>query len=361
MSQRHTSRSFQTAGERLVFIPLPLIAFLAALLFSPARTACQGVGEGRGVNGLVRDAASHDPVAGARVDLVSQNGFAAPSTYTNENGEFHFFARDGDYQITVSKMGYEKAERSISIVGGHSTELGIDLSHSSSEPGLDKETSPAETVSAHELSAPPGARDDFAKGKELMGRKDYDGAIASFQKATREFPDFYEAYARMGVAQYMAGHADDARASLQKSIGLSKSKYPDAIFDLADVYNNVGDYAAAEPLARQVVALDGSSWRGYFELARALLGLKRYADAGQSAQKCVELSPNNRPVYIILTNIHIGAHDYPSALKDIDAYLKLDPDSSTSEAMRSTRAQLARAVADAKKNQGQSKSDQKPQ
>jgi tetratricopeptide (TPR) repeat protein len=327
------------------------------------RAICQGIGVAGGVNGFVRDAGSHDPVVGARVDLMSPNGFAAPSAYTNENGEFHFFARDGDYQITVAKIGYQKTQLSVSVVAGHSTQIDIDLSRadSNSDSSSNEEKTPAGTVSAHELSAPSAARDDYSKGKESMAKKDFGGAIASFQKATREFPDFYEAYAQMGVAQYMAGHADEARASLRKSIDLSKSKYPTAIFDLADVYNDVGDYARAEPLARQVVALDPSSWRGYFESARALLGLKRYPEAEQSARKSIDLAPKNQQAYIIRTNIHIGMRDYPAALKDIDAYLKLDPSSSTSDAMRSTRAQVAKAISGAAKNSKPPKSAQKPQ
>jgi tetratricopeptide (TPR) repeat protein len=338
-----------------------LVAFVTSLCF-PVQLFGQGVGEARGVSGMVRDAKSHDPVVGARVDLVAESGLAAPTAYSNENGEFHFFARDGDYQIMVTKIGYEKSQVSVSIVGGHSTELNIDLRPAASDSGASgPEKDLPGTISAHELSAPSNARDDYAKGKDLMTRKDYDGAIESFQKATREFPDFYEAYARMGVAQYMAGHANDARTSLQKSIDLSNSKYSDALFDLADVYNDIGNYSGAEPLARQVIALNESSWHGYFELSRALLGLKRYPDAEQSAQKCIGLVPQNRQIYIILTNIHIGMHDYPKAVSDIDAYLQLDPNGPTSEAMRSTRSQLARAIADSKKNRGPSKSSEKPQ
>lgn len=339
-----------------------LLASCIAALFLPASLLAQGTSLEGGLNGYVRDAGTHDPVVSARVDLMAANGLAAPTTYTDENGEFRLgHIRDGDYRLVVSKMGYEKTEVAISVVAGHSTQLDIDLSKTSSDAGGASEsvTTPAEPVSAHELSAPSVARDDYAKGKDLMAKNDYDGAIAAFQKATREFPDFYEAYASMGVAQYMSGHAADARASLQKSIDLSKGKYPDALFDLADVYNDINDYASAEPLAKQVIDVDASSWHGYFERARALLGLKRYADAVQNAQKSIELAPRNQQAYVILTNAHIATHDYAAALQDIDAYLKLDPSSPASEAMRSTRAQLVKALADAKNPSP--KSDQKPQ
>jgi tetratricopeptide (TPR) repeat protein len=312
--------------------------------------AAQGISLAGGITGYVRDAGSHDPVVAARVDVISPNGFAAPTTYTNENGEFFFnYIHDGDYQVMVRKIGYDDVQTGVSVVAGHSTQLDIDLPRKKSASSSSEKTGPPATVSAHELSAPADARDDYAKGKALMAKNDYAAAVDAFQKATREFPDFYEAYAKLGVSQYMSGHAVDARASLQKSVDLSKGKYPDALFDLADVYNDVGDFADAETLSKQLIALDNSSWQGYFEGARAELGLKRYPDAERSAKKAIELKPEDRQAYIILTNIHIAMHEYPDVLKDIDAYLKLDPNSSTSDAMRATRAQVVRAISDSKK------------
>jgi len=339
-----------------------MTALLAALVLFPSAVAAQAGANG-GVSGSVRDAGSQDPVVSARVELMSGNGLAAPASFTDETGEFHFgYLPDGDYRIDITKMGYQKTEIAISIVAGHSTPIEIDLKRKSSdsESSTNEETGRPETISAHELSAPRKARDDYSKGKEWMDKKDYVKAIAAFQKAIREFPDFYEAYARMGVAQYMAGHAADARASLQKSIDLSNGEYADALFDLADVYNDVGDYAAAEPLAKRVITLDGASWHGYFEVARSLLGLKRYPEAERNGQKCVKLAPYNQRARVILTNIHIGMHDYPAAVDDIDAYLKLDSTSSASDTLRGTRAQLARAIADAQKKSGAPQKTQKP-
>ncbi len=340
-----------------------MTALLAALVLFPSAVVASSAGRNGGVSGYVRDAASQDPVVSARVELMSPGGLAAPMTFTGETGEFHFgYLPDGDYRVVVSKIGYEGTEIAISVVAGHSTPIEIDLKRKSSdsESSTNEETGRPETISAHELSAPPKARDDYSKGKELMDQKDYDKAIAAFQKAIREFPDFYEAYAQMGVTQYLSGRAADARASLQKSIDLSNGEYADALFDLADVYNDVGNYAAAEPLAKRVITLDSTSWHGYFELARSLLGLKRYPEAERNGQKCAKLAPYNQRARVILTNIHIGMHDYSAAVDDIDAYLKLDSTSPTSDTLRSTRAQLARAIADAQKKSSAPQKTQKP-
>ncbi|MGH9734893.1 MAG: tetratricopeptide repeat protein [Candidatus Acidiferrales bacterium] len=325
------------------------VASIALLFFFPWNLAAQGPSEAHGITGYVRDAGSHEPVVSARVDLMSPNGLAAPTVYSNENGEFHFYIGDGDYQISVSKIGYQsQSQIAVTVLAGHSSEVDVDLMRKDSDSSSNATPGPASTISAHELSAPSVARENYAKGKDLMARKNYDAAIAAFEQATREFPDFYEAYAQMGVAQYVSGHAVEARASLQKSIEMSKGKYPDALFDLAEVFNDLGQYSDAVPLAKQVIALDASSWHGYFESARAFHGLKQYKDAETNAKKAIELAPKNGQIYIILTNIHIGMHDYPSAVQDIDGYLKLDSSSPTADAMRSTRAQLVKAIADAK-------------
>ncbi|HUJ33489.1 MAG TPA: carboxypeptidase regulatory-like domain-containing protein [Candidatus Acidoferrum sp.] len=336
---------------------LILTALAACLLASAERAAPQGISEISQVAGFVRDAASHEPVVSARIDLISPNGFAAPTQYSDSNGEFHFgYIKDGDYHILVRKMGYANAELSFSVVAGHQSRLDVDLqredSDSASGPRPNPGAGPSETVSAHELTVPEKARSDYGRGKDLMAKQDYTGAVEQFQKAIQEFPTFYEAYARMGVAQYMGGQAAEARTSLQKSIDLSNGKYADAMFDLADVLNDINDFAGAEPLARQEIALEDSSWRGHFELARALLGLKHYTDAEQSAKKSLGLNVRNRQVYVILTNIHIGMHDYPSVLRDIDGYLKLDTDSPTAGQMRATRASVVKALADAQGKQG---------
>jgi len=338
---------------RLFYAMGILIGLSPASMALPAGAGNQGITDSSQVAGFVRDAASGDPLVSARVELISPGGVAAPEQFTNISGEFHFnYVKDGDYKVLVRKMGYEDGQADISVSGGHESHVDIELRAKAADSSPSPPPGSTETVSAHELAAPERARDDYAKGKDLIAKHDFDAAVGEFHKAIQEFPGFYEAYTKMGMAQYMSGHAAEARDSLQKSIDLSEGKYPDALFGMADVLNDVEDFAAAEPLARREIALEPSAWRGHFELSRALLGLKRYPDAEQSAKKSLELNPKNRQVYIVLTNIHIEMHAFPEVLHDIDAYLVLDPDSPTAGQMRATRASVVKALADAQGKQG---------
>ncbi|HTS12034.1 MAG TPA: carboxypeptidase regulatory-like domain-containing protein [Candidatus Limnocylindrales bacterium] len=338
---------------RLLYAMGILIGLSPASMALPPGAGNQGITDSSQVAGFVRDAASGDPLVSARVELISPGGVAAPEQFTNISGEFHFnYVKDGDYKVLVRKMGYEDGQADISVAGGHESHVDIELRARAADSSPSPPPGSPETVSAHELAAPARARDDYAKGKDLMAKANFDEAVEEFRKAIQEFPTFYEAYAKMGVAQYLSGHAAEARGSLQKSIDLSDGKYPDALFDLANILNDVDEFSAAEPLARREILEEPSSWRGHFQLSRALLGLKRYADAEQSAKKAIGLNPKNRLAYVVLTNIHIETHAYPEVLHDIDAYLALDPDSPAAGQMRATRANVVKALSDAQGKQG---------
>jgi tetratricopeptide (TPR) repeat protein len=330
--------------QQSVFFSLMLLlgALLPFVLAGSA--AAQGDTQSTKILGTVTDAATHQPVVSARVDLMSPKGFASPTQYTNTDGIFYFDRiGDGDYHLRVRKIDYLDTESDVTVIANHQTRIELELHHVVSDAGTAPSSS--ETISSHQLTVPVNARDEYKKGKELMAKKDYSGALAQFNKAVNDYAPYYEAYADIGVVQFLLGHAPEARASLQKSLDLSEQKYPDAVFDMADLLNDTQDYAGAEPLAREEVVLEDSSWRGYYQLARALLGLRQLPDADRNAKKAQLLNPEDPKIYVILTNIHIARRDYASVLQDIDGYLKLDPDSPASQQMRATRAQVSRALA----------------
>jgi len=321
---------------------MALFALLHLALAGSA--AAQGDTEATKILGIVKDAGTHEPVVSARVDISSAKGMASPTTYTNTEGTFYFNRlSDGDYRVTIRKIGYQDIETGVTIIATHQTRVELEMHREVSDAGTAPSSS--ETISSHQLTVPVNAREDYKKGKDLMAKKDYSSALNAFEKAVSEYDPYYEAYADMGVAQFLLGHTPEAIQSFQKSIDLSKGKYADAVFDYANLLNDTRDFVNAAPLARQDIALEDMTWRGYFQLARALLGLKQIPEAEKNARKAQQLNPQDRQIYVILTNIHIAKRDYPAVLDDIDSYLKLDPDSPAAQQMRTTRAQVARVVA----------------
>jgi len=318
---------------------------LSLLCLAAPRCAAQAqVDNNHAVLGTVHDSATHDPVAGVRVELVlGGNQLAAAPQTTSTEGQFRFYGVPGDYFILARKEGYVPAQQKFSIVAGQEISVTIDLVRQ--PPEVSSSAAPGEAISAHQLTVPAKAREAYGKGMTLVdSKKDYAGAIVQFESAVRDYPSYYEAYAEMGVTHYHMGDAAAAEEDLRKSIELSSGKYSYAVVDLAELMNNTGRFADAEPVARQAIGADGSSSRGYYELARAEWGLKRPADAEGNAAKSRDLKPDYPLVYLMLTNIHLALKNYSSALQDIDAYLKLDPGSPTSEQVRKTREQISHAI-----------------
>ena len=321
----------------LALVGLVLLALAAAQDGGPTR--------GLSIGGIVRDDETQQPITAVALELhgnSSEN--AVHPTVSGTRGEFQFNSvGSGDFHIIAHAHGYEPASIPVMLGGVPIFNMTVPMHRIGSEHAAP----PTDPVSLHELNIPDKARDAFDKGmKQLMGAKpDYRRALASFERAIREYSDYYEAYAEMGVAYAHLGDRAAAELSLRKSVQMSASRYPDALFLLSEMLNDAGQFIDAEGFSRQCATQDESSWSCELELARALAGLKHPAEAEAIANKASALNPNNAKTYLVLGNIHIQERKYEAVVKDFDAYLKLDPSGPMSDQVRVAQTQARKALA----------------
>jgi tetratricopeptide (TPR) repeat protein len=296
----------------------------------------------KALSGYIREEGSSHVIASVRVDMQSPSGNPISSTFSDSNGAYEFDnISGGDCYLMAQHAGYTTTRELVQPQGSPHFFKDLYLRPASDE----SEPKSIDPVSQHELSIPPKARDAFEKGVQLVVEKsDYRGAVSQFARAIAKYPSYYEAYAAMGLAQNKIGDAAAAEASLRKSIELSAEKYPQALIDLASMFNSEKRFSDAEPLLRKVIALDASSWRGQFELAAALSGLQRFGDALVSASAARDLKPDNPQIYLLLYNLHIRTDDFPAALRDTENYLKLVPDGAAADRVRKMQEQVKKAV-----------------
>lgn len=317
---------------------------LLSVCCSPRLFAQDTSYSGHTISGFVRDDASNDPIQGVSLEIDSSGSRAKPGMISGTDGEFRFGGlASGDYSIVATMPGYETATNNVTVLRGNSPSITISLHRVAATPAAG-----AAMISAHQLGVPAKAQDAFAKGHKLLHDDAQPAkAIPEFQRAIHEFPTYYEAYAEIAVAEYHLKNLQGAETDLKKAVELSASKYPEALFLLAELENDQHRYAEAEPLAREAVALDESSWHGHFELARALVGLNRGEEAEGSAIRARDLKPDNAPVYLVLANCHMLEHHYFAVLQDFDAYLKVEPNGSQSENIRQRRDRLQKELQNA--------------
>jgi Flp pilus assembly protein TadD len=308
------------------------------LAFHPAVFSQGTSGRSGAVAGTVREEGTNTLLQGVTLDILSSGSQLKPSLSSGMSGEFSFGrVPAGDYSIVAKKDGYETSTTKVMVFPGGAQPVVILLR----KVGPNTEMGSAGATSVHELSIPQKAREAFEKGRKLLEEEGQPAeSIPEFQKAIQAYPSYYEAYTEIGVANYSLRNPRDAEEALKKAVQLSSQKYLKPLYLLSDLYNGQQRYAEAEPLARQAAELENSDWHGHFELARALVGLKRGVEAEASASKCRDLKPDNAPVYLVLANAHMLQQNYSAVVQDFDSYLKLEPTGLLSDNVRQRRDRL---------------------
>ena len=342
---------------------------VVAILLSPLSLAAQYPGSqfpgtgtrGRAnirfeVSGAIRDDATNRAVDSVRVDLRQITGATSASAFTNSNGEFSFAeVRAGTYLLVIDAIDYEPVSQQIIVDG---TVMGLEVAlHPNHGP---KAMSKSATVSARELSIPEKAHEAMQKALVLLYQKsDYRGSLVQFQHAIKAYPDYYEAYAQMGVAYVNLNDPANAEQALRKSIEVSQERYVDAYCMLANLLSSNKQFTDAESAARKATDLDANSWQAYFELAHALYEMQEYSEAEKSAAAASELKPDNVALHLLLADIHGRLGNLPATLNDLNAYLKLAPTGPDADRARTVRDQIQHDLANPPEAQpaGPSRSD----
>jgi tetratricopeptide (TPR) repeat protein len=207
-------------------------------------------------------------------------------------------------------------------------------------------------VSAHELQIPPKAREAFNKGTELLAAKDSTSSIEEFQRAIKIFPEFYEAYYKIGLADLNLRDYVEAQAAFETSIDLSKGRYAPSQFGLGVALCAQKRFSEAEDAARAGLDQYPDDAAGHFTMAWILFTAHRLPEAEKSARQAVLYNANLATAYLLLAQIHLQLNDLSAVAADLDAYLRLDPTGSHGAEARAVRMQAQRVLAKQQRQSG---------
>jgi tetratricopeptide (TPR) repeat protein len=185
-------------------------------------------------------------------------------------------------------------------------------------------------ASAPELSIPRKALQAFENGVSHLSKNDAAGSIPYFQHAIAEFASFHEAYYKMGVADLKLWRIADAEQAFRKSIELSGGHDSQPLLALGAVLDFQDKFSEAEGVLRRGLVLDPTSWSGHYCLGWALLGLNRLEEAEKSVREALRQETDSPEALQLLVEIHARWKNYGALVKDLDEYLKVDPDSPAS-------------------------------
>lgn len=194
------------------------------------------------------------------------------------------------------------------------------------------------SVSVHELLIPNKARKAFNKGTQLLAAKEFAAGIVEFQHAIKAFPDFYEAYYKIGLAQLQLDREEEAQSAFDTSIALSKSGYAPPHFGLGIILGNGKQFSRAEAVIRTGLELDPGLASGHLILAWVLTMAGQPAEAEKSARQAVSCDPKLALAYFLLAEIHQRLNNPAAVVNDADSFLKLAPNGPDSAVVEAARA-----------------------
>jgi len=289
--------------------------------------------------GVVYAEDSSQRIGHASVWLCDDGGNRIREAITTDSGEFAFQRLHvGAYILKISAAGFVPLETDVNVDFSSAAGISIFLRPVGKAP-LERHAEAA--ISAHELSEPAAARKLAESGKKkLYSGNNPEGALQDFQAAVAKAPDYYEAYYQIGMAYLSLKNPAQAEPNLKKSVDLSNQSYAEADLALAVLLLGRRDAAEGEPLLRRGLELNPNSWLGFYELGKLELYRMHLDAALDAARHAKTLAPQQPKVYHLLSLIHLRQKNYQAALADLDAYIRLDPDSPDGQTAKQIRVDM---------------------
>ena len=308
--------------RRVKLLPVVLLSFaqLACPMMAKAQNAGTGTAEGR-ISGTVLLNADHRPASQVMVDVRCFGAGIYRSLLTDGAGHFELRGiPPGNCEIVVNESGYEPA-RASEQVDGHFAEVVIYLK--SSTPGEIRRNSGM--VSMHELKIPGKALREFQRGLQGLARNDLGEANTRLRKAIQAFPDYYEAYYYQGALEMKLGQREEAMQAFQTAIDLSGGRYAPAEFGMGYLLYLQGNAREAEGVIRRGLEVDENAASGYAILGLIQLRLTHIDEAEKSAEAALRRDAHYALAYLVLADVQASRNNYQMQLRELEAYLKLEP------------------------------------
>jgi tetratricopeptide (TPR) repeat protein len=128
-----------------------------------------------------------------------------------------------------------------------------------------------------------------AQGDLLMVNGDYVAAIEAYRQSTLRSAATWN---KIGVAYHHLFALEEARKNYQMALTLNP-RYPDALNNLAAVYDGEHNYKKAEKTYKRALKYGPNSAVAYRNLGTAYFGEGNYKEGAKAYRKALELNPNS--------------------------------------------------------------------
>jgi predicted Zn-dependent protease len=273
------------------------------------------------VSGQIRTA-DNKPVQNVMVRIETYTGVLVDQGTADDIGRFRFIRlRPGQYKVFAKAAGLTAVPQAVDLSRvSPRVHVLIQLVPESAT----FRTRGAGNTRIVDARVPADALAAMEKGSAAVNEKKTDVAITQLQKATRIYPDYYEAHRMLGQLFMDTNQWDKAEASFKEAVRIDP-KAVAALTSLGEVYRKKKKYEEAQKALEEALKLDNNSWETNFTLGRVYWELKDIVKAGKYVARSIELQPNVAEGHLLAGNIFVRAGLPDNALVEYEEYLRLAP------------------------------------
>ena len=328
------------------FFFLSLIGLLLALTFSAAAQEREvglggdAVGEGNNaILGTIRLPSRQKLNLRASVQLSTPRGNF--TTYSDTNGSFVFNGlRTGTYRVNIDAgKEYELANETVEIAqsprsSGSTYTIEIQLRLKQTD------ALPPRVVDASLVGIPKPALDLYGEALKSKQKGDFKTALEQLKNAILLHADFTLAYNELGLIYMQTNQLDEAETAFQAALKIS-SRSCAPIFNHGLLLTQRKQFDAAETELRRAVECDESSAPAHLYLGRVLVTLRKYDEAEKHILRSILLSGEGFALaHRFLGALYLEQGKNEQGVKELEKYLKLEPNAKDAERLRETIKRL---------------------
>ncbi len=163
----------------------------------------------------------------------------------------------------------------------------------------------------------------FKRGAAYGKKREWDNAIADFSEAIELDPKNLYAHLNRGVAYVQKGELDNAIADFDKAIKLNP-EHSDAYFNRGRVYVQKGELDKAIEDCDKAIEINPRNWIAYSIRGLAYAQKGELDDSIADFDKAIELNPKIPYVYLYLGLSYAEKWEFDNAIANFDKALELD-------------------------------------
>ena len=300
-------------------------------------------GKVRSVDGLT--------VNNAIVELRVGGGAMISQTVTRNDGDFLFSnLASGEYEVAVTVAGYEptvqvaRFNQSDRMSFAEVVNIEIMIRPRREAALLAPGTNFAQDV-------PKPARAAYERGMARLREGKSDEGVAALREAITNFNDYFDAHFALGKELFRTGNDNEALEAFERARQINDRQ--DAVYYMFGlVMMKEKKYGVAEYAFREATRLNATSAGSHFYHAQSLIELavresdqrQRATDLDSADQELNHAWENSNKrltmVYLQRARIHESRGEREAAARDLESFLKAEPDAKNGAAIREAIVKL---------------------